>query len=339
MKHTALDFRSDTVTRPTRAMREAMAAAEVGDDVMQEDPTINLLEERVAAFFGREAALFVPTGTMANLIAIALHCRRGEEIVLERRTHCLAHEAVSAAAVVGASYWPVDCPDGRLRAEHVLGALRFEDVHHPRTRLVVLENTVNIAGGLVRSPEEIAEVRQLCLDKGLRLHLDGARIWNALSAGGWSGETFGGLCDTLSCCLSKGMGCPAGSLLVGDRAAIDEGRRHRKMLGGGMRQAGILAAAGLHALEHEFPRLGEDHALARSLAEVLAGDTRAGWTVRNPESNMVFLDHADNAACLANVERLNGLGILCWDVSPTEIRLVCHRDLPADAAEQMAARL
>ena len=334
-----LDFRSDTVTRPSNAMRQAMAAAEVGDDVMGEDPTVRALEERVAALFGRKASLYLPSSTMANLAGIAVHCTRGSEIILERRTHSVQHEVAGASALLGAGFWPVDCEDGRLSAADVRQALRQPDVHHPKSRLVITENTVNLAGGLVRSVAEIDELFTTCRELGLALHLDGARIWNAATALGVPLSEFGQRCDTLACCLSKGMGCPVGAMLVGDAATLDEARWYRKMFGGGMRQAGIIAAAGLYALDHEYPRLGEDHALARDVAKALASLDARPWTVRTPESNMVLLRCHTPADCLDQVAGLAAVGVLAYDVSPTDIRLVCHRDLPRDAAAQLLERL
>jgi threonine aldolase len=333
-----LDFRSDTVTRPTAAMRAAMAAAEVGDDVMGEDPTINLLEERVAALFGRQAALFLPSSTMANLCAIAVHCTRGSEIILERRTHSVAHEVTGASSLLGAAFWPVDIPDGRITPDHIRGAFRAPDVHHPRSRLVIAENTINLAGGLVQPVATIGALYDTCRELGLALHLDGARIWNAATALGVPLVDFGSRCDTLACCLSKGLGCPAGALLVGDRATIDEARWYRKMFGGGMRQVGILAAAGLYALDHELPRLGDDHNMAHELAAALSALDRP-WTVQAPESNMVLLRCHTPADCLDQVGKLAEAGILAYDISALEIRLVCHRDLPRDAAARVAERL
>ena len=336
---TLLDFRSDTFTRPDAGMRRAMAEAEVGDDVVREDPTVNRLEERVAALFGREAALLVPSGTMANLVGVGLHCGRGDEAVLERRTHSFAHETGGMAALLGVLPATVDCPEGWLSEEALRGAIRGGDIHWPRTRLALVENTANLAGGLVVPLAHLARLYTICREHGLALHLDGARIWNAAAASGTPLADYGAVVDTLACSLSKGLGCPVGSLLVGDRAAIDEARRLRKMLGGGMRQAGVLAAAGLYALDVHLPRLGEDHELARRVAHALRQVLDESIEVDEPESNMVLLHTREPELAERLVESWARRNIRAFTVGGTMIRLVTHHDLPPDADAQLKERL
>lgn len=334
-----LDFRSDTVTCPDAGMRAAMAAAEVGDDVFGEDPTVRRLEERVAALFGREAALLLPSGTMANLVAVGLHCGRGHEAVLERRTHTFAHETGGMSALLGVMPAVVDCPDGWLTPEALAGAIRGDNIHWPRTRLALVENTANLAGGRVLPLAVLDGLWTLCQERGLALHVDGARIWNAAAASGVALREYAARASTLSCCLSKGLGCPAGSLLVGDGEAVAEARRLRKMLGGGMRQSGVLAAAGLYALDTWLPRLEEDHRQARQVARTLRCLLDESIQVQEPESNMILLHSGEPALTrhlLADWERR---GVRALALGESCIRLVTHHDLPVDTAFQLEARL
>ncbi len=334
-----LDFRSDTITQPGPGMRKAMATARVGDDVFGEDPTVAELERRVAELFGREAALFVPTGTMANLIGLALHCGRGDEVLMERRTHSFAHEVGGGAALLGVLFHTLDCPEGHIQPDAVASAVRPADVHQPVTRLVVVENTANLCGGKVVPLETIRAMRELTRERGMRLHLDGARIFNASAASGVPLSDYAAEVDSLSCCLSKGLGCPAGSLVVGDRAAMEKARWYRKMLGGGMRQAGVLAACGLYALDHNLPRLADDHETAADLAQGLSRVLGDAYRVQPPESNMVVVHTADQAATESTLARWAELDIRCFPVSPTSLRLVTHMDLPEDAAAEAVQRI
>lgn len=334
-----LDFRSDTLTKPSAAMRRAMAEAEVGDDVFGEDPTTLRLEARVAELFGREASIFVPSGTMANLIAVGLHCGRGEEVVLERRTHTFSYEGGAMSGLMGAMAAPVDCEEGWLTAAALEPSIRGDNVHWPRTRLAIVENTANLAGGRVVPLEELAKIAALCRRRGLALHVDGARVWNAAAAGGGALCDIAALADTLSCCLSKGLGCPAGSLLVGEAPAIAEARRLRKQLGGGMRQTGVLAAAGLHALDEHLPNLADDHQLAREVAHALRLVTDDGLLVESPETNMVRVHAGDGLQRDGLLAAWRELGLLALPLGESAIRLVTHRDLPADAAAQLRERL
>jgi len=335
---TILDFRSDTVTQPCPAMRRAMAEAEVGDDVLMDDPTVRRLEAICAERFGREAALFVPSGTMANLIGVALHCERGDELILERRTHSFAFEVGGPAALLGVLVNPVDCDSGFLEAAALDATIRPRNVHMPVSRLAIIENTSNIAGGLVVPLERIRELRSVCSERGLALHMDGARIWNAAAASRTGLKEYAAEVDSLSCCLSKGLGCPVGSLVVGDAEQIHRARRLRKMMGGAMRQVGILAAAGIYALEHNVDRLAEDHALARELAAVLGSLLGDAVSISEPESNMVLvrMKHADQAQIL--LKTWNDHGIRALTVDPVTIRLVTHLDLSRDAAKLLKER-
>jgi threonine aldolase len=338
-ENAALDFRSDTFTKPSAGMREAMATAEVGDDVFREDPTVRELEERIAELFGREASMLVPSGTMANLIGIALHCQRGDEVIMERRTHSFAHEVGGGAALLGVLFNVLDSPDGIITPEQVQGVIRHKDVHEPISRLVVLENTINLAGGRVVPLEQVQAFHQLTRERGMRLHMDGARIWNAAVAGGTPLPGYAGAVDTLSCCLSKGMGCPVGSLVIGDGADIERARWYRKMLGGGMRQAGVLAACGLYAIEHNLPRLEDDHAQAAELATGLHRVLDKRHRVQEPETNILMVHTDGQATTEETLTTWYQLGIMALPLSDTMIRLVTHIDLPPGGAAEAILRL
>src|SRR6185437_14774900 len=264
-----IDLRSDTVTRPTPAMLEAMMTAKVGDDVFGEYPTINILEAMAARMFGMEAALYCPSGTMSNQIAIKCHTQPGDEVICEKNAHVYVYEGGGIAFNSGSQVRALEGDRGRIAAEQVSMAINPDDVHRARTSLVALENTSNRGGGSCYSLEEIRRIKQVCTDNQLKLHLDGARLFNALVAKEHTAAQFGQLFDTISVCLNKGMGCPIGSILMGPAAFIKKGRRVRKVFGGGMRQAGFMAAAGIYALENNIQRLAEDHRHARMLAEAL----------------------------------------------------------------------
>ena len=314
-----IDLRSDTVTRPTAAMRAAMAKAEVGDDVFGDDPTVNDLEARSAAMFGMEAGLFFPSGTQSNLAALMAHCGRGEEVIVGQDAHTYRYEGGGAAVLGSIQPQPLqNLPDGTLDLAMVDAAVKPDNSHFAVTRLLALENTI---GGKVIGRDYLARALTLAWKRGLSTHLDGARIFNAAVK---LGSPVNALCagfDTVSVCLSKGLGAPAGTVLVGHQALVHRARRIRKMLGGGMRQAGILAAAGLHALENHVARLAEDHANAERLAKGLSG---AGFRVEPVQTNMVFVNvGADECAALQ--AHLSGKGIQAI-VSP-RTRLVTHLDL------------
>jgi len=288
----ATDFRSDTVTRPTAAMRAAMAAAPVGDDVFGDDPSVNALQEEVAALLGFEAALFVPSGTQSNLVGVMTHCARGEEVILGQQSHNYRYEAGGGAVLGSIQPQPLDnAADGSIPVSAIEAAIKPDDSHFAKTRLIALENTI---GGKVLPEGYVAEVRALADRRRLALHLDGARLWNAAVKRGVAPKKIAEGFDSVSVCLSKGLGAPAGSLLCGGRDYIQRAHRWRKMLGGGMRQAGILAAAGRHAIAHHIERLAEDHENARLLAAGLAKHEKL--RVSTPQTNMVFVDASEDIA-------------------------------------------
>ena len=326
-----IDLRSDTVTRPTPGMRAAMADAEVGDDVYGEDPQVNALEERVAALFGHEAALFVPSGTMGNQIGMRLVCQPGQEVLGDADAHVVTYEMGAAAAVFGLSTRTVVGPGGLLDADQLIAQVRPKgDWHLTATAAVAVENTHNRGGGRVQPLGELEKLFAWSRDADVAVHLDGARIWNAHIASGVSLETYGRLADTASVCLSKGLGAPVGSVLVSSSARIGEARLWRKRLGGGMRQAGVLAAACNYALDHHLDRLADDHARARTLADRLGVDPATVHT------NMVVLDHVDAPALAAAAK---AEGVLVSQVSPRRVRVVTHLDVDDAAVDRAAAVL
>ncbi|MBN1818727.1 MAG: low-specificity L-threonine aldolase [Sedimentisphaerales bacterium] len=320
-----VDLRSDTVTLPSPAMRKAMAEAELGDDVFGEDPTVNRLQERSAERMGTEAALFVPSGTMANLVSVLTHCRRGEEVILGNQAHMFRYEAGSMAAVGSIHPHTIpNQPDGTLALSDIRSAVRPGDVHFPRTRLILLENTHNRCGGAVLSVEYTASVVQLAREKELCIHLDGARIFNAAVSLGVDVKDLMRGIDSVCFCLSKGLAAPVGSVICGSRDFIAEARRNRKVVGGGMRQAGILAAAGLVAMEEMVDRLAEDHANARKLAEGLGNITGLVVEAR-PATNMVYLRlNMQRFPATELVGRMKDRGILFLTVGENRFRLVTH---------------
>jgi threonine aldolase len=334
-----IDLRSDTVTRPTPAMRAVMAAAEVGDDVYGEDPTINRLEARAAEIFGREAAIFVPTGTMGNQIAIRLHTQHGEEVICEARSHVLDWEMAMMSAFSGCSPRTVVGERGILTWTQIRSVIAPKIYYRAATGLISLENTHNMAGGTVTPLPLYEEVWQGAKDAGLPTHLDGARVFNAAVALGISVAELTSGFDTVNFCLSKGLGAPVGSLLVGSRASIDRARIYRKALGGGMRQAGILAAAGLIALEEGPLRLHEDHANARVLAEAIAACERADIDLLSVQTNIVFFTLKRGGDAPAFVAALKGEGILCSAIGPHAVRLVTHLDVSREQCERCATIL
>lgn len=325
-----VDFRSDTLTKPTDAMRAAMAAAEVGDDVFGEDPTVQRLEARAAELAGKEAALFLPSGTMANLIACKVHTQPGDEVIVERTSHLYRYEAGGYAMYAGVSVALLDGTRGLLAPEQVHAAIRLHDVHQPSTRLLWLEDTHNTGGGSCYPLDHLAAVVEAGRAHGLAVHLDGARVWNACVAQRTTLATIADQVDSMNFCFSKGLGCPVGSILIGSRPFVDGARRARKMLGGGMRQAGVLAAAALHALDHHVERLADDHANAALLADGLDG--LAGLRVRRPvETNIVLLDTQDSRlGPMDVVGTLIGEGIRCLPLSATTVRFVTHLDVSRD---------
>ena len=335
-----VDLRSDTVTRPTPAMRAAIAAAPVGDDVFDDDPTIHALQERVAALAGKEAALFVPSGTMGNQLAVRLQVDHGDEVLLERDCHIFNYEPGGAAALSGAQIQPLVGARGALTPEAVVAAIRTPDVHHAPTRLLCLENTHNRAGGAIVPLEALTATAEAARGRGLRVHLDGARLWNASVATGIPIARWAAPFDTVMMCFSKGLGAPVGSILVGEAAVIARARRYRKMLGGGMRQAGMLAAACLHALDHHVDRLADDHRRARRLAELAAKAPGLACDPARVDTNIVLLEVLEPAWDAPRVvAALAARGIRMVPFGPRTVRAVTHLDIDDDAIERAGAGL
>jgi threonine aldolase len=328
-----VDLRSDTVTRPTPAMRRAMAEAEVGDDLYGEDPTVNRLQETAARLLGFEAALFVPSGTMGNEIAIRLLTEPGQEVLTDARTHVVQHELAGMAVLSAVAPHTVPTEDGRLRAEHVRRAVKPRMVNRPEIGLVLLENTHNLAGGAVLTVEETREVIAACREAGLRVHIDGARLWNAAVALGVAPRELAAGADTLMVDLSKGLCCPVGALLLGSAERMTRARRVRQQLGGGMRQAGVLAAPALVALESMIPRLAEDHANARRLGEAL-GRCR-GVRVSPVQTNIVVATLEGRPAPEA-VAALKDRSVLASAMDAVTLRLVTHHDVSGPDCERAA---
>ena len=326
-----IDLRSDTVTRPSAAMRQAMASADVGDDVYGEDPTVNLLQERVAELLGKEAALFVPSGTMANQIGLRINTSPGDEVILEKEAHVFYYETAAPAMLSQVQLRTLPGTKGVLRAEEIVAAVRTSEYYLPRTSLVVLENTHNRAGGTIYPIDEIRAIRAATEPLGIAMHLDGARLWNASVASGVSLRSFSEPFDTVAVCFSKGLGAPIGSALAGSRSAMAKALKFRKILGGGMRQAGIIAAGALYALEHNIGRLQEDHENARLLADGILecrGMTLDRSTV---ETNMVVAHLTGSGADAdALVSALSERGVLISAVSRRSIRAVTHLDVSRD---------
>ena len=335
MAQPIIDLRSDTVTRPTPAMRRAMAEAEVGDDVYREDPTVNRLQERAADIFGREAALFVPSGTMGNQIALKVYTHPGQEVICEIRSHILNYEMGTMAAFSGLVPRTVQAPDGIMSWDLIEPALRARSDHHSRTGLIELENTSNLAGGTVYSYEAANEICDRAHAMDLPVHLDGARIFNASVALKRSVSDLTRKFDSVMFCLSKGLGAPVGSMLVGSKTFIEEARLVRKMLGGGMRQAGILASAGLVALEESPKGLHIDHENAKFLAEELATIPGVGIDPAKVRSNILFFDVSASGLSAQEVsQRLAALGWLSNSSSSTDIRMVTHYDVDRAGCER-----
>ena len=334
-----IDLRSDTVTRPTPAMRAAMASAEVGDDVYGEDPTVNQLEARAAQIFGREAAVFVPTGTMGNQIAIRLHTQHGQEVICEARSHVLDWEMAMMSAFSGCSPRTIAGERGILTWSQIRSGIAPKIYYRAATGLICLENTHNMAGGTVTPLPLYEEIWEGAHEAGLPTHLDGARVFNAAVALRISVADLTRGFDTVNFCLSKGLGAPVGSLLVGSHDSIERARIYRKALGGGMRQAGILAAAGLIALEEGPLRLHEDHANARLLADAIATCQSAEIDLLSVQTNIVFFTLKDGGDAPALVATLKSEGILCSAIGPHAVRLVTHLDVSREQCEQCASTL
>jgi threonine aldolase len=338
--NTSIDLRSDTVTRPTPGMRHAMATAEVGDDVYGEDPTVNRLQDRVAELLGKAAAVFVPTGTMANQISLAAQLQPGDEMICDQGAHCINFEGGALAALSLAQARTLAGQRGLLEAQQVEAAIRPTGDHFPRTRLVEVENTHNRGGGSVYPLQRLQEISSVARSHGLRMHLDGARLWNACIKTGVSLQAYAACADSVSVCLSKGLGAPAGSLVAGSAELIAAARRVRKRLGGGMRQSGILAAAGLYALEHHFERLAEDHQNARRLAEALAGIPGLAIDLPSVETNMIFAEvQRPGWDAPKALSALREHGLLAGADGKQRLRFVTHLDFPAAMVSEAVHRV
>ncbi len=335
-----VDLRSDTVTWPTAEMREAMAKAEVGDDVYGEDPMVNRLQEMAAEMMGMEAGLFVPSGTMGNLAAVLAHCQRGDEVILGKQSHTFLFEAggISALGGVHSAQLP-NQPDGSLALEDIEQAIRPDDPHDPISRLICLENTHNRCGGTYQTPGYVRQVVEFAHAHGLKVHVDGARIFNAAVAQGVSARELVAGVDSVTFCLSKGLCAPVGSVLCGSREFIRKAHRVRKMLGGGMRQAGVLAAAGIVALQNMVNRLGEDHARARRLAEGLRANRWLRFAGEGPATNMVFFHLAEEVPFSAQevAARLREHGVLVGAVGARQFRAVTHYWVDDEGIERAIA--
>jgi threonine aldolase len=329
-----IDLRSDTVTKPTPAMRKAMAEAEVGDDVFGEDPTVNALQEKGADLLGKEAALFVPSGTMANQLSIKSHTQPGDEVIIEASSHPYNFEGGAGAALSGIQFQCLRGVRGILDASQIEEAIRPSDHHFPVTRLIGLENTHNRGGGTIYPLEKMTEIYRLAKSKGILVHLDGARLWNASMATGIKPREYSQWADSVSVCLSKGLGAPIGSLVAGSKIFIDRVHRFRKMFGGGMRQAGIIAAAGIYALEHHLDRLKEDHRNAKRLAVGLKEFKGVSIDPKYVETNIIIFDVTDTGMTGAQVaEVMRREGVLIHAFGKTQIRLVTHLDVTNEDIE------
>ncbi len=332
-----LDLRSDTLTQPTPGMRAAMASAEVGDDVYGEDPTVRKLEERVAALLGKESALFVPSGTMGNQIGLLVHTRPGDEVVIGEGSHCAWYESGAGAAWAGVQF-AVAGQGGLFTAEELVEAIKPPQYHFPRSSLVVVENTHNRAGGRVFPQAEVVRVAEAARAQGLAVHLDGARIWNASLASGVALEVLAAPFDTLNVCFSKGLGAPVGSAFVGSREHVRAAHRFRKMLGGGMRQVGVLAAAALFALENQRERLAEDHAAARRFADALQGAPGLEVPTHAAETNIVQFA-VTRVSAQDVVQRAAERGVFLNATSRRTLRAVTHLNVSAEQAVRAAGIL
>jgi threonine aldolase len=332
-----VDLRSDTVTKPTPEMREAMAEAEVGDDVYRDDPTVNRLEALAAEMLGKEASLFVPSGTMGNLTALLVHCQRGHEVIVGNMSHIYLNEAGGMSALGGIQPCPLqNQSDGTLALDDILVSIRTEDVHHPITRLVCLENTQNICGGVPLTPEYTRQVGDLVHRNDLFLHVDGARIFNSATAQNVSVRELVEPADSVMFCLSKGLAAPLGSMLVGTQQFITRARHVRKMLGGGMRQVGVVAAAGLISLEKMTKRLADDHVRAKKLAEGLRQVDGLVVDTNSPFTNMVYLNLSEGVSANAQqiTQKMKGFGILVDPENARRFRLVTHYWIDDSAVEK-----
>ncbi len=330
------DLRSDTVTLPSPGMRAAMAQAEVGDDVYAEDPTVNRLQDLAASMLGKEAALFVPSGSMGNLIPLYINCGRGGELIADSRSHILHYELAASTAIAGCMPVAIPTPDGILSADMLEGRVRPGIYYYARTRLVHVENTHNMAGGSCYPLANLQAIKAFADGHALAVHMDGARLFNAAAASGVPAKTVAAQTTTVTFCLSKGLGCPVGAMVLGSKEFIAEARRVRKMLGGGMRQVGILAAAGIYALEHNVERIGEDHENAKLLAAALGETSWASLDPRSVVSNIVYF-RTPGRKPEAVVKALEQKGVRTGAGGPDSVRMVTHLDVSRAAAQEVAA--
>jgi len=328
-----IDFRSDTVTRPTPGMLSAIHQAPVGDDVFGEDPSINELESKTAAYFGFESGLFCPSGTMTNQIAIKCHTQPGDEVICDVNAHIYQYEGGGIAFNAGASVKLIEGDRGRITAEQVRTNIQPDDVHRARTSLVALENTANRGGGSCYDLKTVAEIRAVCDEHQLALHLDGARVWNAIVAQNENPTHYSRLFHSASVCFSKSLGCPVGSVLLGNQMFIKKARRIRKVFGGGMRQAGYLAAAGIYALDHHISRLQEDHDHAQMLAEGFQAKSFVKF-VLPVETNILIFELNDGQTAPDLVAELKKQGVLAYAIAPNRVRLVTHLDVARPQIEE-----
>lgn len=330
-----IDLRSDTVTRPTADMKRAMMLAPLGDDVYGEDPSVNLLQDHMAALFGKEAGLFVPTGVMSNQLAIKAWTQPGDEVIVEKESHIFNYETAAPSMMSAVQLHPVAGTLGVFHPEDVISAVRPDAYYYPRSTLACIENTHNRMGGTIYPVEAMRDLRATCHAHGMGLHLDGARIWNAHIASGTPLRDYGETVDSISICFSKGLGAPVGSMLLGTQTLISKAHKYRKIFGGGMRQAGMLAAAALHAVEHHLSLLADDHARARSFAEALSGMQSFSIDLARVQSNMVLLDFAGGPMRATEAQRrLHAEGIEIGMGMGDSLRAVFHLDLDTDTVER-----
>jgi threonine aldolase len=329
-----IDLRSDTVTKPTPAMRKAMAEAEVGDDVYAEDPTVNALQKKVAKILGKEASIFVPSGTMANQLAIKSHTQPGDEVIIEAASHSYNFEGGASAVLSAVQFYCLKGNRGILESSQIEEAIRPDGHYYPVTRLICLENTHNRGGGSVYPIQTIAEISRFAKSRGLLVHLDGARLWNASVASGIKPQEYAQWADSVSVCLSKGLGAPIGSLVAGTTTFVDRVHRFRKMFGGGMRQVGIIAAAGIYALDHHIERLKEDHQNAKRLALGLKEIRGISIDLEEVETNILIFDVAGTGMTPLQVyDAMKKEGVLIHASGKTQIRLVTHLDVSKEDIE------
>jgi len=329
-----IDLRSDTVTKPTKEMLEFMMSAEVGDDVFGEDVTVQKLEKKLADMLGMEAGLFCPSGTMTNQIAVKVHTQPGEEVICEASSHIFKYEVGGIAFHSGCQAYTLQGHYGKITAEQVLKAIRPEDIHQPKTSLVCLENTANRGGGSCYDWEEILKIKKVCEQNHLKLHLDGARFFNAIVATQQNPVDYGKVFDSISICLSKSLGAPVGSVLLGNKDFIKKARKYRKLFGGGMRQAGYLAAAGIYALDHHIHRLEQDHHHAQIIAEALQ-KSHFVQSIFPVQTNIIIFEVKPNTSAFEIVYKLKENQILCSPIDEKHIRMVTHLNISEGMVEKI----